>query len=101
MNTLGTVLSPRATAHRIPRFLAVLSLALALLAIPAFSPSDAGAYPMSEGNARGQCRYYGGRISYHFHDSDFANYTMTCSTASGLPIMSCYGWYDSLSCWWY
>ena len=89
MNTLNTTFSSHAAALRIPRFVIALSLALAVLAIPAFSPDGAGAMYMSEIGARRACGQGGGTVHYQFFDQTFTNYSMTCSLPGGAHFV-CY-----------
>ena len=89
MNTLITTISSHAAALRIPRFVIVLSLTLALLVIPTVSPDSAGARYMSEGGARRACGQGGGSMHYQFFDQTFTNYSMTCTFASGAHF-TCY-----------
>ncbi len=83
MNTISTTLRTRPAALRIPRFLIVLALAIALVAIPAFSPTDADARYRTEGQARGACNQAGGHVKYTFVDSTYDNYWMDCLLPAG------------------
>jgi len=81
-------LNPFATSHRfhtvrlgMTRLLAVLALAIALVAIPAFSPDDASAKRMSERSAGRACSNAGGSMYYDF-DGPRSD-TMSCSLPSG------------------
>lgn len=98
MNTASTTLRIRSAAFRIPRILIVLALAVALVAIPAFSPTDAGAYPMSERSALRACGTLGGRAHYDFLTPEMDVYHMTCSTQSGRTLFSCNGLDGSVWC---
>ncbi len=101
MNTVNTTLRTRAAALQMPRFLIVLALALALVAIPAFNPADASAYPMSERQSLRACGSLGGRAHYDFIDSDTMEYNMTCRSQSGTPLFFCWGWDIFVNCWSY
>jgi hypothetical protein len=85
MQTVSTLTA----ALSLPRLLVVLSLALALLAIPAVSPDDASARRMSERSVSRACANAGGTIYYDFYDSNFESYGMTCTLASGASF-TCY-----------
>ncbi len=54
------------TAAKVRRVLAVLSVVLALVANPTFSPSDAGAMLMFVEGARRECRSAGGSVTSTF-----------------------------------
>ncbi len=102
MTTVSTTIRTRPAAPRIPRFLIVLVLAIALVAIPTFSPTDADAYPTSERLALRSCGALGGRVHYVTHDYDFerneATYTFTCTSPSGWTFFNCLGWDIALMC---
>lgn len=99
MNALSTRFRTRTTAVKIQRLVAVLSLAIALVAIPAFNPADAGAYPMSERQALRLCGQAGGRAHYSFTDEEMVDYTMTCTGSSGRTILWCWGYDVFVNCW--
>ena len=84
MNTVRTTTRTRTAAFRIRRLLAVLSLAIALVAIPTFRPTDASARYMWEGQALSACGRAGGSIEYGFVDpSNFNDYSIGCKLPSG------------------
>lgn len=69
---------------RLLRALAVLSLLLALLAIPALTPTDASAQRMSERGAVRACSNAGGRVFYDFTSmGDLGSWSMMCFLPSG------------------
>lgn len=72
------VTSPRA---RLLRLLAVLSLALALIAIPTVMPEAASARRMSEGNALRICAVAGGSGHWEFYEDGEASFS--CDLPSG------------------
>lgn len=67
----------------VPRLLAALAFAAALVAIPVASPQDAGAQPMSEQKVSRYCSNGGGSIHYEFYGQDFTVWEMTCTYPSG------------------
>ena len=77
--TIGTLTA----VFHLRRLLAVLALALALLAIPAFAPDDVDARRMSERTVSRLCGNAGGSIHYDFESGDFSEYSMTCTLPSG------------------
>lgn len=83
MNAISTAIHTLSTALAIPRLLAILTLAIALLAIPAFSPDEAGAYRMSERTALRLCANAGGSIYYGFPDEGFDVFYLNCTLPSG------------------
>jgi hypothetical protein len=87
MDTARTSLRTAAAAHRVPRFLAVLALAAALVAIPAARPQDAGALRMSEGTARWLCSHAGGSIWTYGEYGN--NVFVTCMLPSGQTYFDC------------
>ncbi len=98
MTTLSTALRTRLAALLLPRFLHVLALALALVAIPALMPADAGAYPMSERSALRACGTLGGRAHYDFLTPEMDVYVMSCETITGRILFSCNGLEGSVWC---
>ncbi len=83
MNTVSTTIRTRTAAFRIPRLVAVLALAIALVAIPTFVPADASAQRMSETGASRACRQAGGEMTYIFLDMGLRSYNMLCEFPSG------------------
>lgn len=72
------------TAVSISRLVAAVTLAVTLLAMPAFNPEDASARRMSEQTAAKRCRAAGGSIHYEFMDADAPTiYNLSCSLPSG------------------
>jgi hypothetical protein len=89
MTTANMIVRTLTSALNVPRLLVVLALAIALLALPAFSPDDASALRTSEQKVRRACYNAGGSIHYEFEGSSFSTYSMTCSLPSGTEI-ECY-----------
>lgn len=85
---MQTVSTPTA-ALSFSRLLIVLSLAAALVAIPAATPEEASARRMSERSVNRMCAAAGGTIEYDFYDSNFESYGMTCTLQSGAQF-TCY-----------
>lgn len=90
MNDVDSTLTTRTTSIRtrarstLLRGLAVLALLLALLAIPALTPTDASAQRMSERGAIRACSNAGGRIFYDFTSmGDLGSWSMMCFLPSG------------------
>jgi hypothetical protein len=67
----------------VPRLLAAIALAAALVAIPALRPEDAGALYISERLASRLCYHLGGSVDYYFWTPDFSAFNMTCSLPGG------------------
>ncbi|HYI24284.1 MAG TPA: hypothetical protein VD767_02650 [Thermomicrobiales bacterium] len=83
MNGISTTFRTLSAALDIPRLLAILALALALVAIPAFSPDGVDARRMSERSVSRACAGAGGSVHYDFHTGDFSDFSMTCTLPSG------------------
>jgi hypothetical protein len=98
MTTPPTAVRPQLPAAKLRRLLAVLSLAVALVALPAFRPHDASAMPTSERGALRACGTLGGRIQYNFFDGGFENYDMTCTTRYGVVLFVCSGFDIFVNC---
>lgn len=97
MNTVRTTTRTRTAAFRIRRLLAVLSLAIALVAIPTFNPADASALRMSEWRAAAACGRAGGTLAYSFYDPQLRSYDMFCTLPSGAGFM-CAGYGRFVDC---
>src|SRR6185436_16213897 len=84
MNHASTTIRTLRAALNLPRLLAVLTLAIALIAIPAVSPDDAGAMRMSERTLSRLCSNAGGSLYYDFMDDQLSFvYNVTCTLPSG------------------
>lgn len=83
MNTPNTTVRTIPAAFQIRKFLTILALALALVAIPAFMPGDADARRMSERTVGRLCASAGGSIHYDFASGNFSDFSMTCTLPSG------------------
>jgi hypothetical protein len=70
----------------VPRLLAALALAAALVAIPTVRPQDASALRMSERAVNRICFAAGGSINYSIVDPDFGEFWMTCTFPEGNAI---------------
>ena len=99
MSAISTTIRTLSTALDIPRLLAILALALTLVAIPAFSPDEASAYPRSEGQVYRLCNAAGGELHYEFYytGSGLIDYYMTCTLPSGNTFV-CLAWGASFDC---
>ena len=83
MTTAGTTFLRLPARVNIPRLLAVLTVALALVAIHSVRPDDASAMRMSERTANRRCASAGGSMYYDFLTMDFSVFDMTCTLPSG------------------
>ncbi len=86
MNSDSTTVRTSTATTIIRRLLAVLSIAIAMVAITGLSPSDAGAMPMSEQQASRLCRNAGGRVHFEL-EGDSDEFSMTCTLPSGAEFM--------------
>jgi hypothetical protein len=93
MDTARTKLRTPRAARRIPRFLAALALAAALVATAAGRPGDAGAMRISERQLSQLCAGMGGSVEYDFWDPDFDLWEVTCT------YWDEFGGYVTLTCW--
>ena len=81
MTIVGTTARTLSASLSLPRLLAVLALAAALVAIPAISPDAASARRTSEKAAQRACSFLGGDVSYEFPDQDVMTvFSMSCQT---------------------
>ena len=79
-----------ATVVQITRLVAALTLAVTLLALPAFNPMDASAMRRSERTVSQRCSAAGGSVSYDWMDGNVSDsWSMTCSLPSGTQF-TCY-----------
>ncbi len=81
MNSALPTIRARFAALNVPRLLAAMTLAIALLAIHGVAPDDAGAMRMREGVAIRACYNAGGTMDYDFETETL--FLMTCTLPSG------------------
>lgn len=91
MNGPSITIGPLHAVFQLHRLLAILALAFALVAIPAFSPGEASAHRFSAGQVVRMCSGAGGTIHYEFfyQESGYLDYIMECTLPSG----------NSFDCW--
>ena len=90
MHTASTTIRTLTSALNVPRLLAALALAVALVAIPAVRPDDVGAMRMRELSARSSCLRAGGSVEYNVMDPAVPSvYDMTCTLPTGTSF-TCY-----------
>jgi hypothetical protein len=84
MDTARTMVRMPRAALRVPRLLAALALAIALVATAAARPEDAGALRMSERTMSRICYASGGSIEYDFWGPvETGLWWMTCTLPGG------------------
>lgn len=98
MNAISTTIRTLSAALDIPRLLAIFGLAIALMAIPAFSPDEGSAAPRSEGQVNRLCARAGGALHYEFaYTNGWIDYEMTCTLPSGNSF-TCFALGASFEC---
>jgi hypothetical protein len=93
MHPVRTTVRTLKAALSVPRLLIALSLAVALVAIPAVRPNEAGAMRKSERAVSRACADAGGSLYclyYDFASESFQTFLMTCTLPSGEQF-SCAG----------